>query len=258
MRWWGTTMGPELGVLLSKEWRQLLRNKTAVATALFLPMLVMMVVPAMQLFAARSGQAGRLPPGLNLPPALEKALLDPYAMLLALLPLMVSLGGLLGPAVTAIHTVLAERESRTLELLVALPVRMGQVLAAKLLVLVVLNCALCGVMLAVDGAVLLSLGLAGPGLVAALFLLLFCSTSFSSALALLVAVLARDQRSANNLNGVFVLPIILGSLAISVGGSLLLGSATLATLVLAGCFGVGGVLAAWVASRAGTFERLLR
>ena len=59
----------------------------------------------------------------------------------------------------------------------------------------------------------LSLGLATPPLILAYFGLLLTAITFSACSAVFVALLARDYRSSNNLNGAFMGPAILATMA---------------------------------------------
>lgn len=245
-------MPPEVKVLFGKEWRQLLGSKMAMATALLLPTLMIVLVPLLQLSATEIN-IPETPETKFLPPAFEALKKNPKALVSVMFPMFVALGGMIVPSLAASYTVTSERESRTLELLVALPVRLGHVLAAKLLALVVLSCATTSVLLTIDAVVLLSRGVS-VGFVASLYLLLYCSIGFSTGSALLVSVLARDFRTANNINGALFAPTILVTMAVT----LFLPSPTLAALVLSALFTVAGLVCALFATQATTFERLLR
>lgn len=251
-------IGPELRILFRKEWRQLLRNRTALLTALLLPLLILLIIPGAQMIAFTVGASAdignELPEGVPLPPGLAEVGDDPRAMLRALLlPLFVLIGGLLVPSLTATYTMIAEREHRTLELLVALPVRVGQILMAKLLVIVTLASAATLSLFAIDAALILALGIGSVGYVLMLLALLLAALAYSTASALLLSLLARDFRTANNLSGALLAPTIflgMGALLAIPGG--------LAPLVLAAFFGLAAVVIAQIARRVVTFERLLR
>ena len=248
-------MRRELRALFAKEWRQLVRSKGAMASSLLLPLLIMVVIPAAQMITVSKGTGGiNVPPGTTLPPALAMLATDPKAMPRLMLVLMVGLGGLLVPSLAASYTIVAERETRTLELLVALPVRIADVLWAKLLALLALATLVTFVLLGIDSALVLAYGIAGPLYLLSLAAVLVTSLALSCASALLVSLLAKDFRTANNLNGVVFGPLIL----ISGGVLLALPSATLGALTLAGIYGALALGCALVAVRVVTFERLLR
>lgn len=248
---------PEVRALVWKEWRQLRRNRAAMTTALLLPAILMLGVPLSQVLAFRHEATlpapGRLPAAW-LPPGLSGAAADPRALVRVVLPVLVALGGMVVPAVTAIHTVVAERETRSIELLAALPVRVGQVIAAKLLVIGLLAGGASVVLVGVDAAVLLATGFASVGYVVALVGLLLAALSYSTASALLTALLARDFRTANNINGLLLAP----TLALCLGVLLGVPAETGRVWLLAGLFALATAVAVFVAVRIVTFERLLR
>jgi ABC-type Na+ efflux pump permease subunit len=251
--------GPEVRALLRKELVQLSRSRTALATALVLPLLLLVVVPVSQMLAPGAeglGPGGRplaLPGGLPLPPGLHAAVSEPRGLVRLLLPVLVTLGGVVVPVTTMVHALIHEREGRTLELLVALPVRVGHILLAKVAAVLAVAVPVTFCLYAVTAAVLLRTGTGGPALALALWGLLVSALAFSTCSALLVSLLARDFRTANNLSGLAVLPtVLLGLLAaFLLPGPLAATGALAAALLLAaaGCL--------WAALRVVTFERLL-
>ena len=74
----------EVRILFGKEWRQLLRSRGAMATALLLPLLLMVVIPCLQLLSLKVVGTPRpvnLPPGVELPRGLRELTQDPQAMM---------------------------------------------------------------------------------------------------------------------------------------------------------------------------------
>ncbi len=246
--------GRELGILFRKEWRQLLRSRGAVLTALILPAIVLLLVPLTQILAVGALPTKELPPGINLPPGLAHLKDDPAAILHFVLPLMVALGGLIVPMVSATYTIVAEREARTLELLVSLPVAINQVVTAKVLALLALTVGITLPMFSITAAALLWTGNAGAGFVFALVLLLLAALAFSTTGALLISLLAKDFRTANNLSGALLLPAIF----LMVGLLSLVPSALGAALVATALLAVASIACAFVSLKVVTFERLLR
>jgi ABC-2 type transport system permease protein len=233
---------PRLRVLVGKELRQVRRSKGALISATVLPLFLMTGMPLFQLFAMRGAAVGGAPVAMNLPAGMAAVGNDPVHLLVRLmLPMFLVLGGLLVPTVAATYTVVAEREKRSIELLMALPVRVGDILLAKLLAMLALAAIVVLPLFAVDMAVLLALGLIGVLEVALLLVLLLAALACSVGVALLLALLARDFRTANNLNGAFIVPAILATLAVlfllpsplsyAVLGALLLALAAAAMLV---------------------------
>lgn len=248
----------EVRILVRKEWRQLLRSRGALASAIVLPVLLLLIIPAAQMIgltAAPVGSLNQLPSNVPLPPGLAGLNNDPRAVLRALLlPLFITLGGQIVPGVTANYTMLAERENRTIELLVALPVRIGQILLAKLLVLLILASGVTLTLFAINAVLIVVLEIGSIAYVAALLLLLICALAYATASALLVSLLARDFRTANNITGILVVP----SIFISLGVMLFMPSPTFGVLVLAALNALAAVAVMLIALRVVTFERLLR
>ena len=238
-------------LLFRKELRQFLRSRTALLTGLLLPALIMVIAPVVQLIAASASptQRGAVPSGVPGMAGLDH-LSDLF--LYFTFPLFFVLGGLMTPSLAATHTVISERERRSIELLVALPVSVRDILTAKMAA----NLLVAGVTLlplfVVDSIAVLLLTDAGPLYLAAALLLVLSSLAASIGISLLLALLARDFRTANNLNGFFVVPamIMTGLCVTLVPG--LWRFVVLSVLMLA----LGG-LAYLIAVRWLTFERYL-
>ncbi|HXM58068.1 MAG TPA: ABC transporter permease subunit [Candidatus Dormibacteraeota bacterium] len=240
-------------LLVRKELRQFVRSRTALLTGLLLPALIMVIAPVVQLIAATAGSAVR---ASSLPPAAVPGLSGLGQLsdlfLYFTFPLFFVLGGLMTPSLAATHTVISERERRTIELLVALPVSVTDILTAKMSA----NLLVAGVTLlplfVIDAAAVLMLTNAGPLYVMAALLLVVSSLTASIGISLLLALLARDFRTANNLNGFFVVPTMLMTAACVTLVPGLWRFVVLSLLMLA----LGGA-AYLVASRWLTFERYL-
>lgn len=236
--------------LLWKELRQVGRNRTALLTATFLPFIILVVAPIQILLQIRLIGARGLPASVPLPGFDPN---DPMQLLLEVVyPLLFVIGGLLLPSLTTSYSIVAERERRSLELLVSLPVSVSEILAAKLLMVLMVT-ALVGLpYLAVVFALLLTLGVASASTIPALLAPFVAAVICSTAMSLLLTLLARDFRSANNLNGALFVPLIF----VSVATLMLVGSGartyvlSLVLLVLAGTTLV-------IAKRWVTFERYL-
>ena len=236
--------------LLWKELRQVGRNRTALLTATFLPFVILFVAPIQILLQIRLVGSRGLPTNAPLP-GFDAS--DPMQLLLQLVyPLLFVIGGLLLPGLTTSYAIVAERERRSLELLVSLPVSVGEILAAKLMMVLIVT-ALVGLpYLAVIFALLLTLGVASaatiPALLAPFIAAVICSTSMS----LLLTLLARDFRSANNLNGALFVPVIF----ISVATLILVGGGA-RTYVLSAVLLALAAIVLVIARRWVTFERYL-
>jgi len=239
-------------LLVRKELRQFLRSRTALLTGLLLPALIMVVAPVVQLIAASAGASqsgGSLPPSM---PGMSGLSHLSDLFLYFTFPLFFVLAGLMTPSLAATHTVISERERRSIELLVALPVSVRDILTAKMAA----NLLVAGVTLlplfVIDSVAVLLLTKAGPLYIVAALLLVLSSLAASIGISLLLALLARDFRTANNLNGFFVVPamVMTGLCVALVPG--LWRFVVLSALMLA----LGG-LAYLIAVRWLTFERYL-
>ena len=228
------------------------RSRGAVLSATLLPIFLLVVTPLGQLSAIRSDPGGmselqQVPfPGLA-------DFRDPADFFLwVLFPLFVTLGGLVVPSMAATYTIIAERERRSLELLIALPVSVQDILVAKLLSMMVLAGVTVLPLFVIDVVVLVTIGLATAPYVALLALVLGAALSFSVGVALLLALLARDLRTANNLNGAMIGPLMPVALVILFG---IPGPWRL--IVLAGVLLFAAAAALHVGVRWLTFERYL-
>jgi ABC-type transport system involved in multi-copper enzyme maturation permease subunit len=236
--------------LLWKELRQVGRNRMALLTAAFLPFIILFLAPIQILFQLRLvGSRGISPtnsfPGIDIT--------DPSQLALQLIyPLLFVLGGMLLPTLTTTYAIVAERERRSLELLVSLPVTVSEILAAKLLMVLIVTAVVGLPYVAVTLVLIVVLGLGGIEVVPALLAPFVAAVICSTAISLVLTLLARDFRSANNLNGMFFVPVLLltfGVLALVTGPAR---TYALAAMLLA----MAG-LALVVAMRWITFERYL-
>jgi ABC-type Na+ efflux pump permease subunit len=169
-----------------------------------------------------------------------------------LLPLVVAISGLVVPSVAATYTVVAEHERRTLELLVALPVRAGDVLVAKMLAMLVLGAGVAIPLFAIDAVAVVLLGLGDAAYLVQLLLVLLAAVICSICEALVLALVAPDLRTTNNLNGALITPVTLAIVAILLGAPPAVRLPAVAAL-LAG-LALVAYLCAW---RCLTFERYL-
>jgi ABC-type Na+ efflux pump permease subunit len=243
----------EARALLWKEIRQLRRSRGALLSATLVPFFLLVITPLTQLLSLRYATAHvALDAPAFMPPGLKDLDQPVRAFVTLVFPLFVTLSGLIVPSVTAIYTIVTERERRSLELVMALPVRVRDILAAKLAAVVLFSVAVLVPLYLVDAVVLLGLGVASVGYVSLLFLVLLASLLCSVGIALLLALLARDFRTAHNINGMLAFPIILVAVAVLVGveGSARLWLLTGILLLVAGA-------SALTALRWLTFERYL-
>ena len=235
---------PAVRVLLRKEVRQLTRNRQAILSGGLMPVMLLAVVPAIEIFltptraGSPSGVAGGASPR------------DVAAIYL--LPLFVCLAGVLAPSVTAVALIVTEREKRTLELLVALPVSVVEVVTAKLLATLAAT-ALVTVPLTLLDATAAVLVLGQPVLYGVLLVAVLAGAMVASiCLSAVIALVARDYRTSQQLSGLLVVPIL-----IVANADLIFVPGLLRLVVLALVLGVGGGLAAALVVRRVSFERYL-
>jgi ABC-2 type transport system permease protein len=231
-----------IGPLLRKELLQVRRSRGALLSGILLPLLLMVVMPGFQLASLRSVRdAGPLPADLA----------DPQQLFTGfLLPLVVALSGLIVPSVAATYTVVAEHERGTLELLVALPVRAGEVLLAKMLAMLILAVGVAVPLFAIDAVAVVLLGLGDASYLIQLLAVLVAALVCSVCEALVLALLARDLRTTNNLNGALITPLTVIMVAILLGAPPAVRLAALAAFLL-----LLALVAYLCAARWLTFER---
>ncbi len=241
----------QVRLLFRKEIRQLTRSRGALVTGVMLPALLMVLAPLSQLLASSAGRqrAGGIP---AVTPGLAGLTGVQDFFLYFTFPLFFVLSGLMTPSLAATYTVITERERRSLELLMALPLSVVDILTAKLAANLAAATATLLPLFAIDAVFVLVLTRAGPLYIFAALLLLISALVASIGVSLLLALLARDFRTSNNLNAAFVLPamVLTGLVTVLVPG--LWRFAVLALLLLAlggGAFAAG---ARWL-----TFERYL-
>ncbi|MFO0684404.1 MAG: ABC transporter permease [Sandaracinus sp.] len=202
----------EVRVLFRKELQQLFSGKSALATGAILPLLMLGVVPTVLALATHaSGEPDRPVPESMRIGFIGDVATDPHHLAGAILPLFVAVVGMVLPTMMASYLLVTERERRTLELLVALPVRIEQVLLAKLLATLAASCAIAVPMLLLDMIVLPLVGAASFAQVVALPILLGAGLTLSTSVALLMALLAKDFRTANNVAGAAIAPTLIGT-----------------------------------------------
>lgn len=239
--------------LLWKETRQLGRNRTAMLTAALLPFLILFLAPIQMIIGLRVGGSRGMEQLREAPLPGFADLSDPSQLLVQFFyPMLLVIGGLLLPSLTTTYAIVTERERRSLELLISLPVTVGEIIAAKLLAVLTVTAMIGIPYVAVVLTLLIVLGLAGPAIIPALLAPFVAAVVCSTAIALLLTLLARDFRTANNLNGAFFVPALLlsiGTLA-AVGGPSRTYVLALVLLLLA-------AIALFAALRWVSFERYL-
>jgi len=196
--------------LLWKETRQLGRNRTAMLTAAMLPFIILFLAPIQLLVALHFGGSPGIEELRNSPLPGFADVTDPSQLIVQFFyPMLLVMGGLLLPSLTTTYAIVAERERRSLELLISLPVSVAEILAAKLLAVLAVTALIGLPYVAIVLTLLLILGIAGAGTIPALLAPFLAAVACSICISLLLTLLARDFRTANNLSGAFVVPALL-------------------------------------------------
>lgn len=195
----------EVWLLVGKELRQLTRNRNAAVTGVLMPFIFLILVPFIELGAAGSsgrggGISGTPLAGLNTIGNTDEV------FLYLVFPLFYTLCGLLTPGISATYTIVAEREQHTVELLMALPVTVRQILLAKLMSNLIAAAAV-SLPLFVINAVLVQLRTgAGLAYIVSALVLLLSALACSVGIGLFLALVARDVRAAGNLTPLWLFP----------------------------------------------------
>jgi ABC-type transport system involved in multi-copper enzyme maturation permease subunit len=239
--------------LLWKETRQIGRNRTAMLTAMMLPFIILFLAPMQLLVAMHFGGGSGFDQLRDSPLPGFADVTDPGQLLVQFFyPMMLVIGGLLLPSLTTAYAIVAERERRSLELLISLPVTVAEILTAKLLAVLAVTAVIGLPYVAIVLTLLLILGIAGPATIPALLAPFLAAIACSIGISLLLTLLARDFRTANNLSGAFVVPALvltIGTLS-TVGGPA-------RTYVLAAALLTLGAVAIFAALRWVSIERYL-
>ena len=200
--------------LLWKETRQLGRNRTAMLTAAMLPFIILFLAPIQILVATHFGGGPSLEELRDAPlPGLSDVTDSNQLLVQFFYPMMLVIGGLLLPSLTTTYAIVAERERRSLELLISLPVTVAEILAAKLLAVLAVTAIIGLPYVAVVLTLLLILGIADAATIPALLAPFLAAVACSICISLLLTLLARDFRTSNNLSGAFVVPALLLTIA---------------------------------------------
>lgn len=124
-------------------------------------------------------------------------------------PFFLLLAASMVPMTFAMQTVLLERERRTLELLTALPIRVEDILAAKVVTTLLVACAVMLPLFCIDLVVIGFDGLGGVGQVGLDLLVLLTGLAASAGTTLLLALVIKEMRTTGQLAGFLSLPAII-------------------------------------------------
>jgi ABC-type transport system involved in multi-copper enzyme maturation permease subunit len=197
-------MNSQLPTLFRKEARQITRSKKTVAAAALVPALMLIFVTTGDIITLKLGFGKHPIYLLSSAHALSSdTLLKHYT-----LPILVSISALVTPSIVMGDILFGERERRTLDLLVALPVSAFQVVMAKLLAVLLFAVCVTLPLFAVNFAIVNAFGYASTGQTAGLLAILFTAICYSAASALVIAFVAGEARAANIVSGLLLGPIV--------------------------------------------------
>ena len=177
-------------------------------SSLFMPAVLVLLAPALALVASlmRPYRLLQVPPRAADLPGFDLVHDGQGYFLYVIMPLLFVMAAMLTPILSATHTLIEERERRSLELLMALPVSVGDILAAKLAANLATALATIVPMFLLAGVVILTLTHAGTGYVIGALFLLVTTIAASVGASLLLALLARDRGTATSLGGMLAVP----------------------------------------------------
>lgn len=197
-------MPDRLQALLQKEVRQITRSRRTVIAALAVPVLMLVLVTLGDILALRVGFGAHkiylLSSARSVSP---ETLLRHFS-----LPILVTISSLVTPSILMGDVLLGERERRTLELLVALPITALDVVLAKLAAVLGFALSVTIPVFLLNVAIVAVFGYATLLQEIALGGLLLAAVLYSAGSGLLVALLAGEPRAANIVSGLVLGPIV--------------------------------------------------
>lgn len=235
-------------VLLTKELRQILRSRRTVLAASLIPFLMLTLVTGGDILTLKLGFGAHPIYLLSSARSVSGSTLLRHDTL----PILVTISGMVTPSIIMGDAILGERERRSFELLVALPVSVVDVVLAKVLAVLGFATIVTLPLFAVNVLLVSAFGYASPGQEVVLLLLLVAAVSYAICSSLLVAVLAGEPRAANIVSGLVLGPVV------PVEGLILVGvPGLIAVSACAAVLAAGAALALVWSVRLLSFERLL-
>jgi ABC-2 type transport system permease protein len=214
--------------VLEKEWAESIRNKMIVWSMILIPLLLVLMIVGTDYFMVRFESQGQdvgagempIPPQLQHLPTFEAFIIqmnEQYMFYLFIIPMML-------PVYIAAYSIIGEKQTKTLEPLLATPISTWELLVAKTLAAVIpavvitwasFALMLFGVWLVASPTVfayaarpvwILAMLLLGP--------LLACLSVLSG---VIISSRVNDPRTAQQITGIFILPIVGVSLVVLAG-----------------------------------------
>jgi ABC-2 type transport system permease protein len=190
--------------LFTKEARQITRSRRTTAAAATVPTLMLVFVTCGDILTLKLG-FGSKPIYLL---SSSHAISGSYLLRHYTLPVLVSISALVTPSIVMGDVLLGERERRTLELLVALPVSATDIVVAKLGAVLAFALMVTIPIFAVNVLIVSAFGYGSVAQAVALGELLLAAIAYSTTSALLVVLIAGEPRAANIVSGLVLGPIV--------------------------------------------------
>lgn len=197
-------MSHPLRTLFRKEVRQITRSRKTVAAAALVPALMLIFVTTGDIITLKLG-FGKKPIYLL---SSSHAVSGTFLLRHYTLPILVSISALVTPSIVMGDVLFGERERRTLDLLVALPVSAFHVVLAKLLAVLLFAVSVTVPLFALNVVIVRLFGYASFTQTAGLFEIMLCAICYSAASALVIAFVAGEARAANIVSGLLLGPIV--------------------------------------------------
>ena len=190
--------------LFRKEARQILRSRRTIAAAALVPALMLIFVTGGDIVTLRLGFGSK--PIYLLSSA--HSVTGTYLLRHFSLPVLITISALVTPSIVMGDVLFGERERRTLDLLVALPVSALDVVLAKLAAVLLFALSVTVPLFAVNVAIVSAFGYGSVSQTAALFQLMLAAIGYSATSALIIALVAGEARAANIVSGLLLGPIV--------------------------------------------------
>jgi ABC-type transport system involved in multi-copper enzyme maturation permease subunit len=197
-------MNDRLRPLFRKEARQIMRSKRTVLAAALVPALMLIFVTGGDIVVLRLG-FGSKPIYLL---SASHAVSGTYLLRHFTLPVLITISALVTPSIVMGDVLFGERERRTLDLLVGLPISALDVVLAKLAAVLLFALSVTVPLFAINVVIVSAFGYGSVSQTIALCELMLAAISYSATSALIIALVAGEARAANIVSGLLLGPIV--------------------------------------------------
>lgn len=197
-------MKTRLKALFRKEILQITRSRRTIFAATLVPALMLVFVTAGDIITLKLGFGSK--PIYLLSPS--HPLSGTYLLRHYTLPVLVTISALVTPSIVMGDVLWGERERRTLELLVALPLSVVDMVVAKLGAVLLFALSVTLPLFAINVLIVNAFGYSSPSQTMVLVELMLGAIAYSATSALLITLLAGEARAANIISGLVLGPIV--------------------------------------------------